>query len=228
MKPSSPIELEFSNKYDSAHALQYFHKHRAGLARRLSDWRDRQLARRALQLAGEPGLVLDLPCGAGRFWSLLGEHPNRVILAADNSPHMLEVARSLQPPEIAGRVHTFRTSAFAIDLDDGAVDCIFCMRLLHHIAEPEHRLAMLREFHRVARDTVIVSLWVDGNYKAWRRRKLEARRAARGGNENRNRFVVPVASIEGEFAAAGFSILGHHDFLPGYAMWRVYTLRKQA
>ncbi len=228
MKPSSPIELEFSNKYDSAHALQYFHKHQASLSRRLSDWRDRQLARHALHLAGDPGLVLDLPCGAGRFWSLLGERPNRVILAADNSPNMLEVALSQQPPEIAGRVHTFRTSAFAIDLDDGAVDCIFCMRLLHHIAESEHRLAMLREFHRVARDTVIVSLWVDGNYKAWRRRKLEAKRAARGGNANTNRFVVPVATIEGEFAAAGFSILGHHDFLPGYAMWRVYTLRKQA
>ncbi len=228
MKPSSPIELEFSNKYDSAHALQYFHKHRASLSRRLSDWRDRQLARHALHLAGDPGLVLDLPCGAGRFWSLLGERRNRVILAADNSPNMLEVALSQQPPEIAGRVHTFRTSAFAIDLDDGAVDCIFCMRLLHHIAESEHRLAMLREFHRVARDTVIVSLWVDGNYKAWRRRKLEAKRAARGGNANTNRFVVPVATIEGEFAAAGFSILGHHDFLPGYAMWRVYTLRKQA
>ena len=69
---------------------------------------------------------------------------------------------------------------------------------------------------------------VNSHYKAWRRRKLEARRAARGGNANSNRFVVPVASIEAEFAEAGFTILGHHDFLPGYAMWRVYTLRKQA
>jgi len=227
MKPTTPVQLEFSNKYDSAHALQYFHKHQAGIARRLSDWRDQQVARQALQLAGEPGLVLDLPCGAGRFWPLLAERENRVILAADNSPHMLEVALGRQAPEIAGRVHAFQTSAFAIDLADGAVDCIFCMRLLHHIAEPAHRLTMLREFHRVTRDTVIVSLWVDGNYKAWRRRRLEARRAARDGNENANRFVVPAATIENEFAEAGFSILGHHDFLPGYAMWRVYTLRKR-
>ena len=73
MKSSPPVQLEFSNKYDSAHALQYFHKHQAGIARRLSDWRDRQLARQALQLAGEPGLVLDLPRGAGRFWPLLAE-----------------------------------------------------------------------------------------------------------------------------------------------------------
>lgn len=227
MTPNLPIQLEFSNKYDSAHALQYFHKHRAGLARRLSDWRDRQLARQALQLAGDPGLVLDLPCGAGRFWPLLGEQPNRVILAADNSPHMLEVARREMPPALAGRVHTLHTSAFAIDLEAASVDSIFCMRLLHHIADPAHRLAMLREFHRVTRDTVIVSLWVDGNYKAWRRRRLEARRAGRPG-ENGNRFVIPAATAESEFASAGFAILGHHDFLPGYAMWRVYTLRKLA
>ncbi|KAB2923230.1 MAG: class I SAM-dependent methyltransferase [Dechloromonas sp.] len=227
MSQNAPLELAFSSKYDSAHALRYFHKHRDGVARRLSDWRDRQLARQALRAAGDPGLVLDLPCGAGRFWPLLAEHPNRVILAADNSQHMLDVALSRQPSGIVGRVHAFRTSAFAIDLDDGAVDCVFCMRLLHHLAEAEHRLAMLRECHRVTRDTLIVSLWVDGNYKAWRRRRLESRRAGRDGTENRNRFVVPVARAEAEFAAAGFEILGYGDFLPGYAMWRVYTLRKR-
>ncbi|HEX6735030.1 MAG TPA: class I SAM-dependent methyltransferase [Azonexus sp.] len=228
MKPQSPIELEFANKYDSAHAQQYFAKHQDGFARRLSDWRDRQLARRALRRAGDPGLVLDLPCGAGRFWPLLAEKPNRVVLAADNSPHMLEVARRQQPPEVVARIRTFRTSAFAIELDNGAVDCIFCMRLLHHIALPAHRLAMLCEFHRVTRDTLIVSLWVDGNFKAWRRQRLEARRARRGGSENGNRFVVPAATIEAEFAAAGFTVIGQQDFVPGYAMWRVYTLRKQA
>ena len=85
---------------------------------------------------------------------------------------------------------------------------------------------MLREFHRVTRDTVIVSLWVDGNFKSWRRKRLEKRRAARGGNENQNRFVVARHTIEAEFAEAGFEIIGAQDFLPGYAMWRVYTLRK--
>jgi hypothetical protein len=29
-------------------------------------------------------------------------------------------------------------------LPDNAVDSIFCMRLLHHIGEAEHRLAILR------------------------------------------------------------------------------------
>ena len=102
------------------------------------------------------------------------------------------------------------------------------MRLTHHIAQAEHRQAMLREFYRVTRDTVIVSLWVDGNFKAWRRLRLETERAMRGDLPNGNRFVIPRSVIEQEFRSAGFSILGHQDFIPGYAMWRVYTLRKRA
>lgn len=225
MPRSNPIELDFSRKYDRDHAYQYLHKHQDGIARRLSHWRDEQLARWALTRAGEPDLVLDLPCGAGRFWPLLAEHFSRMIFAADNSADMLAVAQSEQPPEVVARVETFQTSAFDIDMHDSAVDSIFCMRLLHHVADPQHRLAMLREFHRVTRDTLILSLWVDGNYKAWKRKRLERRRPAK---ENQNRFVVPRGLVEAEFAEAGFDILGHRDFLPGYAMWRVYVLRKRS
>ena len=229
MPKPRPIELEFSRKYDQDHARQYLHKHQDGLARRLSHWRDVQVARQALKLAEQPNLVLDLPCGAGRFWPLLAEQPNRVILAADNSADMLTTARAAQPAEVVARVNTFQTSAFAIDLGANAVDCIFCIRLLHHIAASAHRLEILREFHRVSRDTVILSLWVDGNYKAWKRRRLEQRRAAEGrAAQNQNRFVVARQVIEHEFKQAGFRIVGHRDFLPGYAMWRTYVLRKEA
>ncbi len=55
------IKLAFSEKYDQTHAQQYLEKHQAGLARKLSNYRDQQLARRALALADEPNLVLDLP-----------------------------------------------------------------------------------------------------------------------------------------------------------------------
>jgi len=44
----------------------------------------------------------------------------------------------------------------------------------------------------------------------------------------KNRFVVERETIEAEFRQAGFRIVGHLDFLPGYAMWRTYVLRKQA
>ncbi|HKS12876.1 MAG TPA: class I SAM-dependent methyltransferase [Pseudomonas sp.] len=223
----SPIKLAFSDKYDKQHAKEYLLKHQDGLARRLSHQRDEQMARRALALAGEPGLVLDLPCGAGRFWPLLAEKQNRVIIGADNSAAMLETACASQPPHVVERVKPLQTSAFAIDLPDNAVDSIFCMRLFHHIGDAAHRKTILSEFHRVSRDSVIVSLWVDGNFKAWRRKKLEQRRSARTEQPHfQNRFVLPGDTVEKEFVDAGFRIQEHLDFLPFYAMWRVYVLRK--
>jgi len=221
---SKPIKLEFSEKYDEQHAREYFHKHRRGLSRRLSNQRDQQLARRALALVGDPGLVLDLPCGAGRFWSLLAEKPNRVIIGADNSEAMLGTALEAQPSDVVKRVRPLHTSAFDIALPDNAVDSIFCMRLLHHIGEPAHRLAILKEFERVSRDSVIVSLWVDGNFKAWKRKRLER---TCGQKDYQNRFVLPTDTVEEEFRQAGFRIQERLDFLPLYAMWRVYVLRKR-
>ena len=163
--PKAPIKLAFSEKYDQAHAQQYLEKHQDGFARKLSHYRDQQLARHALALAGEPNLVLDLPCGAGRFWSTLAEQPNRVILAADNSADMLNTALLAQPKQITERVKTFQTSAFAIDLPDNSVDSIFCMRLLHHIEQPEHRLALLKEFHRTTRGVIVKSgVWASGGF----------------------------------------------------------------
>ena len=227
MFKNNPVELDFSRKYDQEHAQQYLTKHQDGLARRLSHRRDVQLARHALKMADEPSMVLDLPCGAGRFWPMLCEQPNRVILAADNSAAMIATARAAQADEVVARISTFQTSAFAIDLDTNAVDCIFCIRLLHHIESPVHRMSILREFHRVSRDTVIVSLWIDGNYKAWKRRRLEARRIAEGRtSENQNRFVLVRSVIEKEFRQAGFNIIGYLDFLPWFSMWRTYVLRK--
>ena len=194
-----------------------------GLARKISLWRDAQLARHALRDAGEPGLVLDLPSGSGRFWPALAEHSNRVILAADPSKDILAAAQSQSPATTRDRVRTFQSSVFSIGLSANAVDCIFCMRQFHHVADSERRMDILREFHRVTRDTAIIALWVDGNLKAWRRKRQQAQGAC---ELPRSRFVVGRLTIEAEFAAAGFAIVRHHDFLPGYAMWRVYVLRK--
>ena len=62
-----PIKLDFSEKYDDQHAQRYLRKHQDGLGRQLSHWREEQMARKALKVSGEPGLVLDLPSAAGRF-----------------------------------------------------------------------------------------------------------------------------------------------------------------
>lgn len=216
-------QLEFSEKYNELHAKAYFYKHADGLTRKLSNWRDQQIARKALKIAGDPLSVLDVPCGTGRFWKVLTENPERIVYASDNSQKMIDIGLQYREKQLSKKIHTFKASAFALPVSDGYVDNIFCIRLLHHIGQSEDRLQLLKEFHRVTKSTVIISLWVDGNVKAWRRKKLESSRAARN---YQNRFVIPKLIIEKEFTEAGFRIKAHLDFLPKYAMWRTYILEK--
>jgi SAM-dependent methyltransferase len=223
--PMSVHALEFSKKYTPEHAREYHAKHRRTLGRRLSNLREQQMAAWALSLAGDPVSVLDLPCGTGRFWNQLAGKQDRILLAADNSGAMLSVAQSVHPVELLERIQLFPCSAFDIALRDASVDHVFCMRLLHHVVRRADRLAILKEFYRVTRETVALSLWVGGNYKALRRRRLEARRTHK---PYQNRVVLETAVVEREFAEVGFTIVGHSDFLKFYAMWRVYVLQKQA
>ena len=218
-----PGELAFSSKYNQSHSEAYYKKHKQGFWRNFSNKREIACAREALQAAGNPTSILDLPCGAGRFWELIGESGATELTAADYSADMLEVARTSQPEELASRFTMLNTSAFDIDLPDDAVDCIFCMRLIHHVGTPEDRLRLLKEFLRVTMETVRISLWVDGNYQSWRRKRLEAKRPAKG---YQNRFVVPAKDIEQEFLNAGFKIRSHHDMAPHISMWRIYVLEK--
>lgn len=218
---ASPPRLSPEIKYDLPLARDYERKHRTGWRRRLTHWRENQLARRALRLAGNPQSVLDMPCGAGRFWPMLVEQPQRRLLAGDNAPAMLEIARASADPAVLARLDWLRElDAFALDLPDGAVEHVLCMRLLHHFPGAEDRQRILRELHRVARGGVTVSLWVDGNRQARRRLRHDARRQ----RADWSRRVVSREVIESEFLQAGFRVRKHFDVLPGWSMWRLYLL----
>jgi SAM-dependent methyltransferase len=159
---------------------------------------EHRMAERALALAGNPASVLDLPCGTGRFWSMLAEDPKRELLAADYSAcHARSREKGARPGRGQGASVCCNARPSRSRLPNNSVDCIFSIRLMHHIGESANRIAMLKEFRRVSRDSVVLSLWVDGNYKAWRRRKLEQKRL-QNGEKSDNRFIVPRAQFERE------------------------------
>ena len=209
--PSTPIEHELAEQFDREHAKVCLQVQPQGLARRFVLWRERRLVRRALKVAGEPGLILDLACGAGRFWPILAEHGNRVILACDSSQAMLDHAQTHHPVGLLARIKLFQSSVFSIDISENAVDCIFCMQLFHHVRDSDHRQAILRELHRVSRDGLILSVPLG--------------RAAEQGCDPL-RIVVNKDEIEGQFERAGFSILKQYEVLPGCGMGSIYILRK--
>lgn len=215
--------LEFSQKYDEEHACHYFEKHEQEFSRRLSNWRDHQVCRKALEVADNPKSILDVPCGTGRFWDLLAEEPQRKLFASDFSQDMINAGLKFRPPEIAKRFETFQGSAFELPVEDNFVESVFCIRLIHHVGEHDDRIKLLRELGRIASDTVIISLWVDGNFKSWKRAGHEEKRQRKG---FQNRFVVPRALFEEEIREAGLKVEARLDFIPYYAMWRTYVLRK--
>ncbi|MGC5700122.1 class I SAM-dependent methyltransferase [Pseudomonas sp. NFXW11] len=213
--PPPSIELEFARRYDQEHARVCHEPRPAGLAARLALWRTVRLVRHALKVAGEPGLILDVACGAGRYWPVLAEHGNRVILAADPSQDMLNHAQTHHPASLMKRVKTFHSSAFDIGLSANAVDSIICMQLFAHLSSSEDRLALLQEFYRVSRDSVILATRVQALFK---------------GAAPADPAAPPRASklqLETEFRDSGFEVLSHQDFMPGFASSRVYVLRKQ-
>ena len=126
---------QFAYKYNYNHALSYYQKHRKGWLHKLSDWREKGIAQKALDYVGQSATILDLPCGAGRFWPLLTRNKAHHIIAADSSIDMLKVANEHCPEAMQSQIELLHTSAYDINLADNSVDTIFCMRLLHLFME---------------------------------------------------------------------------------------------
>ena len=204
-------------------AKHYAAHHDTSLRTRITTWRERALLATALRHIGGAESVLDVPCGTGRFWPVLFGSGAQEIIAADNSDGMLEVARAAWPGW-ADRLRLLNTSIFALDLPDGAVDVVSCMRFMHHLALPEDRARALSELRRVCRRYVIASLWVDGNLQSGRRLRHDARHPPTAGYGPRR--CLPRAAFERECAAAGLAIETWFDVAPGWSMWRFYVLRK--
>ena len=102
----------------------------------------------------DAGLVLDIPCGTGRFVRTVTGRGLR-YLGADVSCAMIGEARCTgQSPGVTGFVSA---DAEHIRLADDSVDCVILWRLLHHIRDPSVRQAMLHEAARVTRYKVLVS-----------------------------------------------------------------------
>lgn len=221
--------LEFSTKYhEEEFPDRYATKHGESLSRRLNDRREQRLLEKCLVAAGDLESVADIGCGPGRFWPVLHAHRSSErstgLYALDVSHAMLRYARERYPDGLGRNFSVASGSVTALPFVDGAFDCVVSMRLLHHFGGQDARRQALGELARTARRYVIVSLWTDGNYKAWRRSRLEGRRGRR---EYQNRFVVPRVELEADFAACGLIPLAHHDLIPGYSQWRYYLLARE-
>ena len=98
--------------------------------------------------------VLDVACGTG----FLTRHLRGEVVAADQSPRMLTIARQrLNPPRVV------RADALALPFAGRAFDCVFASHFYGHLRPPE-RDRFLAEARRVARQILIVDAGVHGRF----------------------------------------------------------------
>jgi len=215
---SNQFELPFENRYRAHYSKIYYFRHKKGFLRRLSNYLEQQMIAKSLQLAEKPKVVLDLPCGAGRFIDTIIKSGVEKIIAADKSENMLNVIKEFFPSDVLKKIELLQTSITHIDLPDKSVDNILCIRLIHHIPDVDYRRAIYKEIRRVSRKTACITYWVDGNYKSY----LEKNRAS--SNKELSR-CLNVAYLENELVSSGFSIIGYVDMIKWFHYWRSYVLK---
>jgi len=192
-----PAKLElYSDPRESA----TYDRRWSGWLGRARNARKARAIERGLARLGNPRVLLDAPCGNGRFSALLSGAGRR-YLGAD-----------LALPMLAAAAERHRDARYvAADLvrlpfPDHAFDAALCIRFLHLVRERELRIAVLRELARVSR----VGLVVD--YRHSRTLRVLGRRLRhRLGLRDRAPSNPSPAAIRGELAEANLEEL---DWIP--------------
>jgi SAM-dependent methyltransferase len=122
---------------------------------------------RALGRTPVDTVVLDLPCGTGRFAEVLLEAGYRVV-GVDISPAMLDVARR----KLERFGDRFRTQVADVkelaEQEQNQYDVALCARVLMHFSLPE-QISFLKSVTALTRRTVIFTQSFDTPYQRFRR-----------------------------------------------------------
>lgn len=129
----------------------------SGLLGALRNYREKAVVSQILDFVEEGSVLLDCPCGNGRWFKLLCEKAESIV-AIDISHSMIEVARiNAKIVELAGlHVRVLRGDAEGLPLEQESVDYVYSFALMKHLRRTV-KCKMLREFARVCRKGVICS-----------------------------------------------------------------------
>jgi len=162
--------------------------------------------------------VLDLPCGTGKLAAVLRGRVRRVV-AADVSPQMLGIAKTLYAGSGIGEQRFLEADVTALDpAVIGRHDVAVCLRLLHRIpADVKDRA--LQQLLGCA-DHLIVSTGIETGFHRLRR---HVRGLLLGGDTSALCFE-PFAEAHAHMARAG-EVLAWRWIAPGISQEAVFLLR---
>ena len=151
---------------DSDIANSYDQKFKT-LSGRIFHWAESRQLERIIHGILKGGRVLDAPCGTGRLTEVFLTH-GLAILGGDISGEMIGIARH-RHQSVNGELIFSQMDFLHVPLADGAVTATFSIRFLVHIP-PHERVAILKEFRRVSRQWVVISLSISTPWHRLRRR----------------------------------------------------------
>ena len=156
--PSRPREDGYEYKrdfYRSARVADDYDFHRFSTPERQKrNARKWAAIRKALSLTQGVRVILDLPCGTGRFTGALAREGFEVV-GSDISLEMLRKAASIPDGKQRAIFGYLQANAEHLPLRDDSLDCVVCIRFMMHV-DAATRVRMLREFRRVSRRWAIV------------------------------------------------------------------------
>ena len=206
--PMEPLPDYSARHLQREYAAAYQRKFERSFTRRLSARREHKLVERALEaalarVASESPLLLDYPCGAGRFAPLFASRSGS-YLAGDHSPHMVDLTCAvLEEAGLGGKIAGRAVGdAREMDIENQSVDLAACMRLLHHFPDRADRVRILTELARVSRGPLVTSFLDGDSFK----QRHYARRIARTGKPSR-RVLQSREEFAQEAKEAGWRVI---------------------
>ena len=144
------------DKYASPEgAASYNVKYEEEVHKRVSNRVELRLLRRLFAHVGPRRRLLDLPSGTGRMFGEIGKAAQSTV-ECDYSREMLKLCReNIAGSGVPSRFVT--ASCFQMPYRDGAFDCVFSARLMHHIPDRAERVRFIAEMARVSSDWVITT-----------------------------------------------------------------------
>jgi SAM-dependent methyltransferase len=204
----------------SAEVAHYEATRYASPDQQLVSRREQELTAGLLRAVEAPRkLVLDAPCGYGRFSRHLagrGWHFVNLDLAPAMVAHSIEAA----PAHTTGVAASLYVE---LPFRDATFDGALCVRMLHNTIEPARRVAILKALGRVVNDWLLVTYYGDPllHVAQFRLRRVWSKKA------RQSMAMIAPAVFAAEAQAAGLRVEKDIAVLPVLHAQRVALLRKR-
>lgn len=186
---------------DVAVAQRYDRERFSSVAGRVFNALEKAYMRRAFKGVSRDSVVLDVPCGTGRFAEVLLEDGFRVV-GADVSPAMLEVARR-KLSRFGERFDTRTGDVLELaKQEQKSYDVALCARVLMHFPL-EEQINFLKSVAILTKGRVVVTQSLSTPYQRFRRRVKRVL-----GNQPPAKYPITEAELATLLSSAGLKEVG--------------------